>query len=110
MNIQAVFKNFQRCVLFAVLGLAVPNLVGCDKLASLIPKGKLAKLKEGTSKTAAEPGSTPGSDTKPVADAQAGAKPEQFSKDWLPPGMSRGQVKPPESNQRPQPTTPPHKP
>ncbi len=39
-----------------------------------------------------------------VAQAKA-AKPEveQFSKGWLPPGMSRGEVKQPQSNQKPQP-------
>ncbi len=42
-----MFKNFQRCVLSVALGLAVPALVGCDKLNTLkSAKAKLEKLKE----------------------------------------------------------------
>ncbi len=47
--------------------------------------------------------------TADVTSVQSATKPEvePFSKGWLPPGMSRGEVKQPLSNQRPQPA---HKP
>jgi|GEM_PF-5712398 len=112
-DIQAVFKNFRRSLLFAVLGLAMPALVGCDKFAPLkSAKAKLDKLKEAKQEAApVAPGSAPGSAAKPVTapPVQAAAKPEveQFSKGWLPPGMSRGEVKVPQPNQRPQPAQKP---
>jgi len=105
--------NLHRCVLFAALGLAVPALVGCDKLDSLkSAKAKLDKLKEAKAEaTPGAPGSAPVTDAKTAAAPAVPAAPkpevEPFSKGWLPPGMSRGDVKQPQSNQRPQPAQKP---